>query len=235
MKTQISNNPAVEAGTYISQKVASQSDKNILLLLSGGSALALINHIDVSQFGPHVTLGLTDDRFTTDARGNTFALIQKSSFYAQLRDAGVHFINSYPKEEEGHGAYAMRIKEDVERFILNNPTGYTIGVFGIGEDGHTASIFPHAEKDFNLLYKTEDFIVPVVRSDNEFPLRITVTPLFIENNLDDVVLFAVGSNKCDNILNYMYNHTFADYQIPALIPASHPQSILFTDCDTLIP
>ena len=52
--------------------------------------------------------------------------------------------------------------------------------------------------------------------------------------VDEVILYATGSTKCDNILSYMHNKNFAQHQLPALIPAQHPQSTLFTDCQTMV-
>jgi len=75
----------------------------------------------------------------------------------------------------------------------------------------------------------------VTQTAHPYPQRTSVTPAFIEEYIDEIVLYAVGTNKCENILDYMYNRTFKEHEIPALIPASHPHSMLFTDCPSLTP
>jgi 6-phosphogluconolactonase/glucosamine-6-phosphate isomerase/deaminase len=182
-----------------------------------------------------VHIGLTDERFTTDAEGNNFLQLQQTEFYKKVKDSGAQFFNSSPKENETQTEFSSRLKEEIEKYFYSNPESYALGVFGIGEDGHTAGIFPMGEKEFTDTYRTPEFYIPVFEPANAYPHRSSITPAFIEEVVDDVVLYAVGTNKCENILDYMYNRTFTEHEIPALIPASHPQSVLFTDCPTLIP
>ncbi len=234
MKTRISETPAQEAGEYITEKLREHTGEHILLLLGGGSALLVLDHIDINALHKQVTLVTTDERFTRDIQGNNFSALEQLPFYTKATEQEVSFINSVPREGESHHAFAKRLQDAFDHYFIEFPNAYTIGLFGIGEDGHTASIFPANESDFEAIYQDGKMYVPVTQSAFPYPLRTTVTPTFIEEKIDDVVLFAVGSNKCDNILNYMYNRNFSNFQIPALFPAQHPQSILFTDCPTLI-
>jgi 6-phosphogluconolactonase/glucosamine-6-phosphate isomerase/deaminase len=235
MKTHISETPEKEAGEYICKKLQEHAGEQILLLLSGGSAFSILDHIDPSCIGPHVHIGLSDERFTTDAQGNNFLQLQQTAFYKKIQESGAQFFDSFPKEHETQFEFSNRLKLEIEKYFYAYPESYALGIFGIGEDGHTAGIFPMGEKEFADTYKTAEFYIPVTEPTNTYPLRSSITPAFIEEVIDDVVLYAVGTNKCENILDYMYNRTFAEHEIPALIPASHPQSVLFTDCPTLIP
>lgn len=235
MKTQISEKPDKEAGEYVSLMLEKHRGEDVLLLLSGGSALSILAHILPEHITSQVTIGLCDERFTIDPQGNNFLLFQETQFYKTASKAGAKFLSSYPNENEQQDAFADRIRQSIETYFFAHPESYALGIFGIGEDGHTAGIFPMNEEEFTATYKTSDFYIPIIQQSNAYPLRSTITPAFIEEVLDDVVLYAVGTNKCDNILNYMYNRTFAEHEIPALIPASHPQSVLFTDCPTLTP
>jgi 6-phosphogluconolactonase/glucosamine-6-phosphate isomerase/deaminase len=159
----------------------------------------------------------------------------ESDFYHDLPEENIGLIASLPLSGEDHQSFAKRMSDAYEAFLHAYPNAYALGIFGIGEDGHTAGIFPGPEKEFLQSYrKTEEYCIPVVHLQSRYPQRISVTPAFIEDVLDEVVLFAVGTNKCENILDYMFNRTFEEYQVPALIPASHPQSILFTDCPSLM-
>lgn len=235
MKTHISETPDKEAGEFISAMLEEHAHDNMLLLLSGGSAFAILPYIDTSNITSKVTIGMADERFTRDEQGNNFLTLQKTPFYEKAYKAGAQFFESVPKESERQEDFANRIKEEIEAHFYAHPNSYALGIFGIGEDGHTAGIFPTSEKDFASLYKTSEFYIALTQESHAYPFRTTVTPTLIEEVLDDVVLYAVGTNKCENILDYMYNRTFEQHEVPALIPASHPQSILFTDCPTLTP
>lgn len=235
MRTRISETPDSQAGSYISNLIKEHGHEKILLLLSGGSAFAVLDYIDTSLLGEHITIAMVDERYTFEEKGNNFTHLLKTAFYEKAIHAGVNFIESIPQKGESLQAFTIRVKDELEKCINENPNCYALGIFGIGEDGHTAGIFPAAETVFNALYKSGEYYVAFTHETAAYPFRTTVTPTFIEEVLDEVIMFAVGKNKCDNILDYMYNKNFHPHEIPALIPASHPQSILFTDCPTLIP
>jgi len=233
MRTHISSTPAQDGGAYLQQKLGAHRDQNILLLASGGSSLSVLEHIDSMVLGPHVTLCTSDERYSYEETGSNFKQLQKSSFYAKALEAGATCLPTIPQDGETHSEFATRIENILKQYKETYPNCYTLGVLGIGDDGHTGGIFPASETDFNALYESDALYVANVQENVQYPYRTTITPMFIEDMMDDVVLFAVGSNKCDNILNYMHNKNFSRFQIPALIPARHPQSILFTDCTTI--
>ncbi len=235
MKTHVTEKPESEAGKYISDVLKQHAHEHILLLLSGGSAFSIIPHIATEDLGSHVTIGMVDERFTVKEDGNNFLLFTRTPFYSEAKESGVRFFESVPEPQEKQYEFAQRMQEQIEDYFYGHPNSFAVGVFGIGEDGHTAGIFPATEDEFARIYKTNDFYIHVTQNRHEYAQRTTITPALIEEVLDEVVIYAVGKNKCENILDYMYNRTFAPHEIPALIPASHPHSILFTDCPTLTP
>ncbi len=236
MKTSISLTPTKDAGNYITQKLLDHATENILFLVSGGSALAVLPYINLAipDIQGNLTIATTDERFSTDKNVNNFLQLQSTDFYKIAEGSQVTFINSLPYEYEDLQTFTKRLQVCFEDYYVQHPNTYTIAILGIGEDGHTASIFPATEQKFNEQYMTNQLYVSVVNESLEHPNRTTITPSFIEEKIDEVILFAVGSTKCDNILNYMHNKNFSQHQIPALIPAQHPQSILFTDCQSLV-
>lgn len=234
MKTQTSDTPAFEAGQYIQEKLASHKDEHILFLVAGGSALSVLDAIDGTQLSSMVTIGTTDERFTHEKKGNNFMMLEETTFYKDAREVGAQCISSKPQMGDTHESFTKRLLLAFEDYYKTHSNSYTIGLFGIGEDGHTASIFPTSESEFISKYGSGALYVPLTNSSLQYMYRTTITPSFIEEKIDDVVLYATGNNKCDNILNYMHNRNFNHYQIPALIPAQHQQSILFTDCYTLL-
>lgn len=234
MRIDVSEIPTDRAASYLTEVLELHASKPILLMLSGGSAASLLPHIATDAFGPHVTISFVDERFTTDPEGNNFLQFRSSLFYEAVKDNGANFIETIPDLHESHDAFTHRIASQLQTYMSTYPNAYVIGVFGIGNDGHTASIFPSTQHEFKERFSTEDLYVPITDAPGAFTLRSTVPPIFIEECIDHVVLFAVGENKCNTVLIDMHNKNLQPYEVPALIPATHPESILFTDCHLLV-
>jgi 6-phosphogluconolactonase/glucosamine-6-phosphate isomerase/deaminase len=235
MRSSITENPDKEAGEYISSVLKEHAQEDILLLLSGGSAFSILMYIKTENIGPNVTIGFVDEHFTADPEGNNFLIFTQTEFYKAAEASGAKFITSVPFTHEKHHEFADRIRQQLEDYIDAHPSSFKFAVFGIGEDGHTAGIFPSSSEEFTRIYQIDEAYTYVTQTAHKYAERTTITPTFIEEMLDEVILYAIGKNKCDNILNYMYNQTFTKHEIPALIPASHPHSMLFTDCPTIDP
>ncbi|MFM2381681.1 MAG: Glucosamine-6-phosphate isomerase/6-phosphogluconolactonase [Candidatus Parcubacteria bacterium] len=234
MKTNISTNPKQEAGECVSQILLTHNEQPILFLLSGGSALSVLECIQPQALGANLTVVMMDERFTDDTQGNNFLQLQNTSFFTTAKAAGVEIIESTKNEGERHEQFAERISTAVDTYLRVHTDAFVVGLFGIGEDGHTASIFPTTEQDFIVAYSSDNSYIAITRPQEKYPFRISITPTFIEEKISEVVLYAVGSKKCDNILSYMHTKNFGAHEIPALIPARHPESTLFTDCEALI-
>lgn len=82
-------------------------------------------------------------------------------------------------------------------------------LLGVGEDGHTASLFP----DHPLLAETRAWVAPVLDAPKPPPIRITMT-LPLINNARNVVFVAVGPSKAD-ILSKMLNPKRQQQELPA--------------------
>lgn len=223
--------PALETGIHITKFIENHLDEPVLLLLSGGSALGVLEHIATEHFSSLVHVGLTDERFTDHVEGSTFVRIEKTLFYTQAIAKGVQFINSKKERSESHKSFCARLQTCISVIEQDTANIRTLGLFGIGEDGHTASIFPGEQITFATLYESEDFYVPVTTVDT-YPQRISITIPAIEK-LDEVVIYATGKNKCENILTQIQNKQLEPNQLPATVLTKHQNCTLYTDCSTL--
>lgn len=204
-----------------------------LILLSGGSVIELyresitsLKNLDLS----HITLGMVDERYgQVNHEDNNFYQIEKLGFWKLINDNGGSIISH--KMGVGLLASADKYEEDLKNILQK--AELTVGVFGIGVDGHTAGIIPFKDevrfKDVfcknNLvigfeMYKEGNF--PVV--DNPYKQRITVSPYFIKNNIDEILVYAVGKNKKEVVAKMFENGEIS--QIPARVMVEKSGALL---------
>jgi len=107
---------------------------------------------------------------------------------------------------------ARRYSDVISNQIIhkNNGPVFDIIILGMGEDGHTASIFPGDEKLFKDRKNCNVSVHPVTGQK-----RITITGKVI-NNARSVFFLVTGSNK-SNIVYEIYRNS----EVSSMFPASH--------------
>lgn len=220
--------PAHDAGIFITQSLFTHLSDKILLLLSGGSSLQILGHIDTDSLGPHITIMMVDERFTKDIAGNNFTQLTKTDFYQDAKTAGVKFISSKPRKNETHSVFTKRLRDALLKYLEGSAKPYIIATFGIGHDCHTASIFPKTtKKEFNDLYATSASYIAVSEPNNEYHKRTTITPEFIKSKIDEIIIFAAGKQETLFTLQYAKSAN----QCPALLLTEQDNYTLFTDAE----
>ena len=188
--------------------------KRVLLFLSGGSSVPIEVLVSkkIKWFpSKRLTITLADERygFVNHVNSNWYKL-KKSGFYFK-RSNQVPFL--YGKN------FATTTKEAnslIENEIKNSD--YRIGVFGVGEDGHTAGIMPHSEALF-----IDKMVCSYEYSDFD---RITITPLAI-GSINEAFVYAYGKNKY-NVLNNLKKDISIEEE-PAQVLKKVPLLTIFTD------
>lgn len=190
----------------------------VLLLLSGGSAFSFLEGIPADMCGPHVTIGMLDERFTKDDAGNNFAQFSRTSFYAYASIVGVSFIDTRVVSEETFKEFSARFAREIRDWKNKYGDGMIITTMGIGADGHTAGIMPFPENPelFQALFDDKQKLVAAYDAGvkNQYPLRITVTLSFLRTYVDEAILYAVGEEKRNAL-----DRIFADDGLLADTPA----------------
>jgi len=178
---------------------AKNSNKNILLLLSGGSAFSVLDYVSSDSFSHNLTISVLDERYDKTNKNNNFSQLTKTDFYYRAKDGGCSFINTTIKSNQTKESLAYFFEKELMLWMENNSDGEIISVVGIGEDGHTSGImpFPEEKEYFKELFDGGKWVVEYSASGkNQFPDRITTTITFLKR-IKTVFCFVVGSNKAD--------------------------------------
>lgn len=198
----------VQAGEAISRVLEQYTDRPVLLLFSGGSALSIIEHVDVEQVTKRVTLGVLDERFGVPEDQSNFSQLEATDFYRRAIEQGAGAIDPRSIDGEGLEETAAWV-ETTMRAWFENTGGVTVITQGVGKDGHTAGIlpFPDDQEQFDKLFvDTNRWVVGYEKPGAEFPKRITVTMPFLQSVVTSSVVYAVGEKK-KNVLEQILDKT----------------------------
>lgn len=237
MDVHVSKNPAQKAGECISRKLQEHKGEMRLILLSGGTSFDVLDHISADMVDEKTTFMMADERFSEDSAVNNFAQLTTHTFFSEAKARGAQFIESTVDTQnttKEAAAYAMH--KALQYFFKVHPKHYVLAQLGVGTDGHFASVFPQTtDEAFARTYRSTDLYVALdaPQSAAHTKERMCVTPYFLKNHVSDIVLYAVGEEKCNGVLSRLVDSTEHEYELPALIPMRHKSSYLFTDCEKL--
>ncbi len=174
---------------HIKDYITNSTQKKITIWLSGGRSLDtfyplfdnLIMDLDSFQ-REKLMFCFLDERVVPldDPESNYHSVYEK--FFSKLIDKS--FITW-----EQIATLDIKNKSIAKDYAKRVPS-LDIALFGVGEDGHIASLFPH----HNLLMSQENNFVEILDSPKNPPHRITITPKMIET-FDLSFVFFVGEGK----------------------------------------
>jgi 6-phosphogluconolactonase/glucosamine-6-phosphate isomerase/deaminase len=204
----------------------------VLLLLAGGSSIALYDHIETQHLGSHITLAVTDERATSDAGANNFSRIAATRFFTNACERNCNYIDTRLGADENLDALAARFDGAVRQWFTDHPAGKCLAVLGVGADGHTAGILPHPwdRANFARLFENADrwTVGYDAGGKSEHPLRVTVTCTFLRAKVDEAVVYAVGSAKA-RALKRLCGRKGHLADLPAWILREMRAATVFTD------
>lgn len=172
------------AGAYLAGRITEllKDNRKVLWLVPGGSAIAVavsaaqqLTNLDLSN----LTVSLTDERYGEVGHND--------SNWAQLTNQGL-VLNGADLHPVLTG---KPVKETIEQFnnflrVKLDVVDATIGLFGIGADGHTAGILPGSPA------VTSQAFAAGYQADPYF--RITMTGPAIAK-LDEAIVYAMDDSK----------------------------------------
>jgi 6-phosphogluconolactonase/glucosamine-6-phosphate isomerase/deaminase len=185
---------AFETAKAISAILEKEQGKDTLLMLAGGSAFAVYDAILPQWLSNHVTIVMTDDRFSREMDINNSHLLQATDFYNESINADAYYISTEVWNEQTPEELAKRFEYGLRQWRKEFPDGVVVAVFGMGGDGHIAGMIP-SENFLELFENKEKWVVGYSTPNNEYHERITITMPFIRKHVDYVVAFISGEKK----------------------------------------
>ncbi|MEK7162037.1 MAG: 6-phosphogluconolactonase [Patescibacteria group bacterium] len=218
---------AAEAGEHLNLMLTEHKKTPVLLLVSGGSALGILDYVGSTSMGENLTVSVLDERYSTDFAINNFAQMQKSDFYQLAFDAGSSFFGTLPRQSESMPELKARWETNLKNWNKENPDGLIIATLGMGADGHTAGIFPQADKEkFKNLFESENWVTAYT-AKTQHAERITTTATFI-SKIDIGLVYVCGLDKKTKLSEVIKNQSEIN-TLPALLWHKIKDTRVFTD------
>jgi 6-phosphogluconolactonase len=198
------------------------------IALSGGSTPELL----YSVIGDHFSKAINwekihffwgDERCVPpDDRESNYGMAKKSLFSKiNLPSDNIHRIHGEADPDEEASRYAGEISEYTRK--RDGLPVFDLVILGLGEDGHTASIFPS-----NIILMESERVCDVATHPLSDQKRITLTGRTI-NNADKVTFLVTGKKK-SGIVEKILNKDFSSQNFPAsLIVPAYGEIIWFLD------
>jgi len=227
-KTQ--DDAAEHAAEALTELLKAAKDSGILLLLSGGSALKILDYVDEDAVGENLTLSVVDERFSADPETNNFAQIQNTSFYTLAQDKGASFIGTLPRPGETLAQISQRFERALRNWRAENPEGKIFAVLGMGADGHTAGIFPLPgnEQEFNRLFVSQNWVTGYDNGGQKMPSERFTATLALLALVDSAIIFVTGKEKHEKLLLAAKKQGKL-HELPALCWHRLKQARVYTD------
>lgn len=162
---------------------------------------------------PSVDLFWVDERCVPPDNIESNYLMTRESLLDKI-DIPVSNIHRIAGEEDP-AEEALRYSAEITRYteMINGLPSFDIILLGMGDDGHTASIFPGSEN----LFMSDEICIPAIHPVTG-QKRITITGKII-NNASTVVIFVTGKSKAVLLADVLGGgNTERDYPILHVAP-----------------
>jgi 6-phosphogluconolactonase len=228
MKKFVSEDPIESArilSTEIINLINADKDRSFFLAVSGGSTPMVLFHIWREEFLDKIDwtklqIYWVDERCVDPRHGESnYGMTKKILLdHVPMKPEQVHRMigeidSAFEKER-----YTREVMESVP--LSNGIPQFDLILLGMGEDGHTASIFPTQE----ALYDVDDLFA-VSQKPKTNSIRITMTGKLIRN-AKKVIFFITGAPKAKIINEIFSGHENAN-RYPANYFAKTCQDVSF--------
>lgn len=189
---------AAWAGDALTNFLLQKADKPTLLLLSGGSSLEVVKHMNPNILRSNLSFGLVDERFGVHERDRNLTAILKTPFVKSAQKQG-RPITAIEATSGSVQESASRYEAYLKQWRVTFRDSVIAAVLGIGADGHVAGVmpFPGDRAWFEDTFaNSRKWVVGYdTKGVGDFPQRVTVTPYFLNQEVDYAIAFACGRKK----------------------------------------
>lgn len=195
-----SNTPTQDAARRVSTLLDEHKNADVLLLLSGGSAFSVLEHVDTTLLSKRVTVSVLDERFTQDPAASNFTQLTHSVFWERATKQHAHAVDPRPDVEETLSDTARRFDIALKHWHITHRDGVIIATMGVGADGHTSGVLPspHNPETFFKQFMNTRHCVMGYRVDprvNAHTERITTTLSYLVRHVHHAVVYVTGEEK----------------------------------------
>jgi 6-phosphogluconolactonase/glucosamine-6-phosphate isomerase/deaminase len=228
-----SSDPEIDAANAITHILETYTKENVLLLFSGGSALALVDHIHPRVLSSRHTLSVLDERYMFEEEDSNFFKLMHTNFFKQSQVNKSNYIDPRPKQGESLEETSRRFDLALKHWHILHRDGIVIATVGIGPDGHTSGILPMPEKEteFKKVFLDEKLCAVGYETTPEkspHTKRITTTITYLLRHITHAVIYATGKQKKEILQKTLYsNESYAVLPSCALNKVSDAH--LYTD------
>jgi len=215
---------AIAFSEYLKEKIET-SESDIHVALSGGSTPKAIfdymaeNYAKSIQWNKlHLYWG--DERcvLPTDAESNYKMTVDHLLSKIDFPEANIHRVKGENTPADEAIAYGEVLDENLEK--VNDIPQFDVVILGMGDDGHTASIFPH---EIDLWQSNNNCEVAIHPESGQ--KRITITGKVI-NNAKEVAFLVTGAGKAPKVKEIIKKE--GDYtSYPATLVAPTSEKLLW--------
>ena len=223
MKLNIFNDQA-ELNEQLAQYVITVANKAIAeknrfdFVLTGGSSPKGLYQLLSTTYKDQIDWDKTyfffgDERTVLPFEKDYNGLMAKESFFdnLELQDGHVFYVDTNLSPEEAAADY----KQKLDDHFAGAPIVFDLILLGMGDDAHTASIFPHT-----TLVTNEEKTVASVWVEKLNTNRVSLTAPLI-NQAKHVVFITFGENKAIALRNVLgETQDFANYPSQLIKPVS---------------
>lgn len=207
---------AVYFGDVLSQ--LSINKKEVFVALSGGSTPKAIFHVLSHEYKAKIDWSVIkffwgDERLVppSDPESN-FGMTREHLFdHVGTKAINIFRVKGELDPDSAIDDYTRLIKENVP--AQNDLPQFDLTLLGLGDDGHTASIFPHQLELWN-----SDNTCELAQHPQSGQNRVTLSGKII-NNSKQIILMVTGKNKAEIVKNvFLQNTSSRSYPVSLLNP-----------------